>query len=197
MNGVQVGSQNIVVQRAKSKKEGQEDREQRESRAGGGGGDMNGGRHRGGGDYHSRDSMSQNRGGRSASRGRQHPPVADCMVVMLGTGQKEYGELVARRISIEARLHTVIRHRNQETLPKIVENVEATGAQYCCVLGSKNEQQGTCNFRDFQDHRKNRLEEISLDQIIRDMVDNDRRKGEQSEGSCVVMVVLCSCVNRV
>jgi hypothetical protein len=62
------------------------------------------------------------RGGGGGGGGGDHrngPPPADCIVVMLGTGQKNYGELVQRRIILEARMSTLIRHRNQMPLPKI------------------------------------------------------------------------------
>jgi hypothetical protein len=52
---------------------------------------------------------------------------------MLGTGQKGYGQRVAERVSLDARLPTVIRHRNQMPIPLIVEEIERSGASYCCV----------------------------------------------------------------
>ena len=58
---------------------------------------------------------------------------AECVVVMLGTGQKGYGQRVAERVSLNARLPTVIRHRNQMPIPLVVEEIERSGASYCCV----------------------------------------------------------------
>jgi hypothetical protein len=173
MNGQLVhslGSQSLIVQEAKPRREKDNDRQDDRRN-----------------DRYSNDQYNRRSQSRGRDYGRSRLPIvpggrgasgtAECIVVMLGTGQRAYGEEVAQKVSGQARLHTVIRHRNQMPIPLIVEDVERSGASYCCVVGSKNEVNRTCNFRDFRNDGKSRLQERRLDEIVSIIIENDRRNG--------------------
>ena len=72
---------------------------------------------------------------------------AGCVVVLLNEKQQKYGESIHKKLDVN--LQTQICYCDPKKVLGVVERVQNSGAKYCCVVGEKNQRNGTINFHDY------------------------------------------------
>ena len=109
MQGIKIGDNTIIVERANDKpnsKGNNNANNHLQKHSGGGRGQSHGG-----------DAYAMRHGG-------VPPQIPECVIVLLGSGQQQYGDHVAQRVSHEVGCRVRSRFRNQQRIGDVISAVE-------------------------------------------------------------------------
>ena len=112
---------------------------------------------------------------RADSRNERSGPGSrpDVVVLCLGESNGIYGRNFRRNLERDAWVTTDFQVIRPNTLSTSLGNVEQAGVRFCIIIGQKNQKNNSVNFRDFQNARQSRHEELGAERVV-DIIHKNR-----------------------